>query len=364
MKFIKNNYLLVCFGILIIVSLLSGITGVLRIHIMQEVSQENKVFVESMGIGYNIGNALDVCDWESKFENKYGIDTQTLWSGEIIGEDFIKMLAYEGFGVVRVPVTYMNHIDENGNVDEVWLSRVSEVIDWIINNDMYCIIDIHHDTGNDGWIMASSNNFENNHKRVSNMITQIAEYFKDYDDHLILEGFNEMVDEENHWTHIPLKSLKAHNDWNQLFVDAVRATGGNNSSRYLLINTYAAIHNSWALYCFDMPKDSVENRLIAGVHNYSGPDKLESSFKRIKKLSDRGYPVIIGEFGSKANATFDRAQHAYEYVSLAKSYGFCPIWWDNGSDPEKFPGVSFSIFNRLENVAYYPDIINALTGKK
>lgn len=361
MKTKKNNSSLACSILLIIVSIIFGFTAISKIHKMREVPLENKAYIGNLGIGYNIGNALDVCDWEAKFENKYGIDTQTLWLGENITEDFIKMLAYEGFGVVRVPVTYMNHIDEDANVDEAWLSRVREVADWIINNDMYCIIDIHHDTGNDGWIMASSDNYEENHERVINMITQIANYFKDYDEHLILEGFNEIVDEENHWTRIPLKSLEALNDWNQLFVDTVRATGGNNSSRYLLINTYAAIHHSWALYCFDMPKDSVENRLIVGVHNYSGPDKLESSFKRIKRLSDRGYPVIIGEFGSKANANFDRVQHAHDYVVLAKSYGFCPIWWDNGENPDKHSDSSFALFDRKSCDTYFEDIVNALT---
>ena len=327
------------------------------------VSKENQAFIHDLGTGYNLGNALDVCDWNTKFQNRYGVNTQTLWWGAIISQDFIKMLKNEGFGVIRVPVTYMNHIDESGNVDQAWLNRVKEVATWIIQNDMYCIVDIHHDTGNSGWIMASSGNFEGNRDRVANMVNQIADAFRDYDNRLILEGFNEIVNEARHWDNAPLDAYDTHNRWNQLFVDTVRATGGNNASRYLLVNIYAATPNNANLENFKMPNDIIPNRIIVGVHNYTMAGDIKGSFERIKVLTNKGYPVIIGEFGSTASANYDRAQKAKEYVALCKDYGFCPIWWDNGEKPGRHQKTSFALFDRKNCTAYFPDIVNAITLK-
>ena len=347
--------ILVC--IMIVYSFMSGLV---RIHARRTVSIEAQEFVNNLGTGYNMGNSLDVCDWNSKFKNEYGIDTETLWGGPVITEDFVKLLADDGFGVIRLPVTYMNHIDEDGNIDPEWLGRVEEVVGWVVKYDLYCIVDIHHDTGNDGWIRASKENFKQNSLRVTNMIKQIAETFKEYDDRLILEGFNEMVDDKNHWTRVPHFSLEMFNKWNQLFVDTVRATGGNNSSRYLLVNTYAATLTKRNLYYFRMPKDSTPDRLIAGVHNYTGMSGLEESFERIKVLQKQGYPVIIGEFGSKASTSYDRVEHTKLFASLCHQYGFCPIWWDNNENPEEHENTSYSIYDRKNCVAYFSEIIKVL----
>ena len=195
------------------------------------------------------------------------------------------------------------------------------------------------------------------------MIRQIAEHFKDYDEHLILEGFNEMVDEKCHWNKAPYSSLAAYNKWNQLFVDTVRSTGSNNSTRYLLINTYAATYSRINVFFFNMPKDTVDNRLIAGVHNYSEPNNLDKSFKRIEALADKGYPVIIGEFGTIASSDFDRTEHARKYVEMSMERGYCAIWWDNNENPENTPNTSFSLFDRRTNKVYFSNIVEALTEK-
>lgn len=334
--------------------------GILRFHKTNKIVNENAQFIANLGVGYNLGNALDVCDWNTMFTNVYDNDTELLWGGAVTSKEFIQQLADDGFGVIRVPVTYMNHIDSEGNVNEAWLKRIHEVSEWIIDSGMYCIIDIHHDTGNGGWIKASNENYKMNQAIVSKMIDQIACYMNDFDDHLILEGFNEMVDDDNHWSRVPYSSLMTFNKWNQLFVNIVRASGGNNASRYLLINTYAATTNSRNIYYFELPKDSVENKLIVGVHNYSGIEGLEDSFKKIKILSDRGYPIIIGEFGSTSDASFDRVAHADEYIKLCLKFGFCPIWWDNNEDPKNHEATSFSLYDRNNCQAYFPEIISAL----
>ena len=330
----------------------------------REITDENNDFISNLGTGYNLGNSLDVCDWDSKFESKYGNETETLWGGAVVTEKFVKKVAEDGFSTVRVPVTYMNHIDEYGNVDQSWLNRVGEVVDYVINNGMYCIVDIHHDTGNEGWIKATSNNYNSNKSIVTNMVKQIAEYFKEYDDYLILESFNEMVDDERHWDKAPSEALNVYNEWNQIFVDTVRATGGNNSRRYILINTYAATVDSKNIHSFKMPEDIVENRLIAGVHNYYDIDTFESKFSNIEYLKKCGYPVIIAEFGAVASVEFDRREYAEKFVNLCRNSGYCPIWWDNNESPIVSANSSFSLYNRKTNEVYYPEIVETLTGNK
>ncbi|WP_408071391.1 glycoside hydrolase family 5 protein [Butyrivibrio sp. JL13D10] len=329
----------------------------------KEVPVENQVFINSMGVGYNIGNALDACDWSTMFTNKYGTGTEGIWGNPAITEEFVRTLAARGFGTVRIPVTYMNHIDGNGNIDPAWLARVGQVANWIIANNMYCIVDIHHDTGNSGWIKATEDNYNANSAKVASIINQIAVFFNGYGDHLILEGFNEMVDAQCHWDNAPAESLNVYNRWNQLFVDTVRATGGNNSSRYLLVNTYASTLGPANTSAFNMPNDSVPNRILVGVHNYYDFNSLDASFANIDKLRRRGYPVVIGEFGATVTANFDRAAYAAKFISLSRQYGFCPIWWDNGQDPARNPKTCFSLYNRNNLTEYYSDILNSLMMK-
>ncbi|WP_026665751.1 glycoside hydrolase family 5 protein [Butyrivibrio sp. FC2001] len=349
---------------LVLMSLITGFaSGLIRIHAYSKTSDESDLFIKELGSGYNIGNSLDACDWSKMFTNTNGNSTETSWGTPAISEEFIKVLEEQGFGTIRVPVTYMNHIDKDGNIDAKWLDRVAEVVDMVIAHNMYCIIDIHHDTGNDGWIRASRKSYSDDKNRVENLIHQIADRFKDYDNHLILEGFNEMVDEDCHWENAPISSLVAMNKWNQLFVDTVRATGGGNSDRYLLVNTYAATVNAKNIYFFDMPKDSAKDRIIVGVHNYAGPKNLKKSFSIINSLRKRGYPVIIGEYGNTANADYDRADFVKSYIEQCKEYGCCPIWWDNGQDPEKKADTSFALYKRSSGEAYFQDILDAITNK-
>lgn len=360
----KIRIIIVLFTALILAALMViGLCfiGIPKKQVVAE-SSEAREFVREMGVGINIGNSLDVCDWNTMLiidDNPQ--DYETLWWNAPITQELIKMIADKGFGTIRVPVTYMNHIDEDGNIDPLWLKRVSEVVTMVIDNGMYCIIDIHHDTGNDGWINASKKNYNENHDRVAKMIIQIAEYFKDYDDHLILESFNEMVDDNDRWTDVPFESLTIYNKWNQLFVDLVRGTGSGNATRYLLINTYAATWDGRNIDYFELPSDSVEGRLLVGVHGYMSYDKLESGFDYIKKLYDRGYAIVIGEFGTTGQSDVDREAYTYDYAQKAAEIGACPILWDNGSNASSAEEVTnFAIMDRNNLKWYFPKIAEAL----
>ncbi len=362
---IFKKIVLLFFAIVIIpcIYLIVTYIGLPQLHIKKDCSESRK-FVQSMGSGINIGNALDSCNWDYMFVTDTAPQSyETSWGNVQVTDDLIQMISDKGFKTVRVPVTYMNHIDEMGNVDEEWLKRVAEVVDMVIAKDMYCIIDIHHDTGNDGWIKASEDNYELNHERVTNMILQIAEYFKDYDEHLILESFNEMVDDETKWTKVPYTSLKVFNKWNQLFVDTVRSTGGNNTDRYILVNTYAATCNGRNIYFFEIPDDTVSDRILAGVHGYTSYDNMNECFEAIQKLYDRGYAVVIGEFGSTGNADYDRVSYTRDFKKYADNIGACPILWDDGTGGKSLDTgdiTNFAIMNRVELSWYFPEIAQAI----
>lgn len=173
-----------------------------------------------------------------------------------------------GISCGEVPITWNYHFDEEGNIDAKWMERVKEIVDWAMEAELYCIINIHHDTGADGWLRASKENYEENSQTYAKLWEQIAAEFKDYPDLLLFEGFNEMLDEKAEWNNPNAEAVEVINWYNQLFVDTVRGTGGNNAARNLICCTYAAATTSSAIDEFKLPEDSVENHLIAEVHFY------------------------------------------------------------------------------------------------
>ncbi len=329
-----------------------------------DAEKAQELIVEKMGAGINIGNALDSCDWNNKFYMNANTETyETTWGNSKITPEMFHAVRTAGFSTVRIPVTWMNHIDIDGNVDPAWLDRVGTVVDEALNEDLYVIVDVHHDTGNDGWIRASDNNYSENKERVRNMVSQIASYFKDSDEKLILEGFNEMVDEKSRWAKIPGYSYRAFNKWNQLFVDTVRETGGGNEDRYLIVNLYSATPNDRNIDYFLLPQDSTQGRLIVGVHIYAGPEKVKDAFKSVEELQKYGYPVVVGEFGLMARSSVDRAAYAQKFREKCIKQRMSFIWWDNGASSATADGVrEYALLRRADSTWYFPDIVSALTG--
>ena len=333
-------------------------------HITVKAQNVAEILVTDMGAGINIGNALDSCNWDNKFYMDANTETyETTWGNAKITPGVFRLISNAGFNTVRIPVTWMNHIDKDGNVDEAWLNRVGTVVSQALEQDLYVIIDIHHDTGNDGWIRASETNYNENEERVRNMITQIADYFKDYDQKLILEGFNEMVDEKSRWGKVPGYSYRAFNKWNQLFVDTVRATGGGNESRFLLVNLYSATPNDRNIAYFALPEDTIDGRLLVGVHIYAGPDDIDKAFDWVKGIRKDGYPVVVGEFGQVAKAKFDRVKYCEEFRKKALEQNLSFIWWDNGGSAATAAGVNeYALIHRADNTWYFPEVAGAITG--
>ena len=308
--------------------------------------------VKNMGVGWNLGNTLDANDatktWKTTAEH------ETCWGQPVTKPELLKMMKEAGFGAIRVPITWYQEMDADGKVNDAWMKRVKEVVDYVIDNGMYCIINVHHDTGADSgnyklWLKASTSNYNTNKAKYEGLWKQIAEQFKDYDQKLLFESYNEMLDEKNTWNEPVDKTdgYKAINSYAKSFVTTVRATGGNNKDRNLVVNTYSASSTPDAMQNLDLPEES--NHIIFQIHSYpnwqnksNAKKEIDNLISNIKsKLLDRA-PVIVGEY-----ATFttwpseidyyakdkEVALYAMDYlIQKTKENGIGTFYWMGMSD--------------------------------
>ncbi|MBR1502803.1 MAG: glycoside hydrolase family 5 protein [Prevotella sp.] len=327
--------------------------------------------VKNMGVGWNLGNTLDAHDatrtWTTTAEH------ETCWGQPVTKPELLKMMKDAGFGAIRVPVTWYQEMDANGKVNDAWMKRVKEVVDYVIDNGMYCLLNVHHDTGPDGgsfksWIKASGANYTANKDKYEGLWKQIAETFKDYDQHLLFEAYNEMLDEKNTWNEPVDKTdgYKAINDYAKSFVTTVRATGGNNAQRNLVVNTYSASNSPAAMEALELPEET--GHIAFQIHNY--PDWQNESHARelvdnlisnVKsKLISKGAPVIIGEYATLSTwperdwYDVDRkvALYAMDYfIKKTKEEGIGTFYW---------MGLSDGIY-RSEPAFNQPDLAETIT---
>ena len=307
--------------------------------------------VKNMGVGWNLGNTLDANDatktWTTTAQH------ETCWGQPVTKPELLKMMKEAGFGAIRVPITWYQEMDATGKVNDAWMKRVKEVVDYVIDNGMYCIINVHHDTGADGgnyksWLKASTNSYDTNKAKYEGLWKQIAEQFKDYDQKLLFEAYNEMLDEKNTWNE-PLSDdgYKAINSYAKSFVTTVRNTGGNNKDRNLIVNTYSASSTANAMKALDLPEES--GHIILQLHSYpnwksesNAKSEIDNLISNIKSNLLNRAPVIIGEYATFTTwpseidyyAT-DRkvALYAMDYlVKKTKEEGIGTFYWMGLSD--------------------------------
>lgn len=312
--------------------------------------------VSAMNVGWNLGNTLD--SYGTWINNVTPQAVETAWQNPQTTRAMIAAVHDRGFNTIRIPVTWAQFTDDNGNVDAAWMARVHEVVDWALEEGMYVILNVHHDTGEHGsdkvcWIIADTSTYSSVQNRFANLWTNIANEFKDYDNRLMFEGYNEMLDMNNSWN-APTTgngAYEAVNSFAQLFVDTVRATGGNNATRNLIVNTYVASVDQNVLSNFVLPTDTVDDHLIVEVHAYTPyqfcsaqgdssyttfDDNCRNSVDQMLNAvasfsSSLGVPVIIGEFGvENQNNDSDRVAYTEYYIQQAALRGIRCIWWDNG----------------------------------
>lgn len=344
----------------------------------EDVQEKAYAAVDNMRIGWNLGNTFDATgDWIIQYTSGTASDFETAWGNPVTPDTLMTKLKELGFGAVRIPVTWRYHFDEEGNIDEAWMARVQQVVDQAMDAGLYCIINIHHDTGADGWLRATEANFNENSKTFEKLWTQIAERFKEYPDNLLFEGFNEMLDDNSEWNNPKAEAVAVINKYNQLFVDTVRATGGNNVARNLVCCTYAAATTDSTLNGFAIPEDSVSDHIIAEVHFYIPYEfvtdegvtwttpiseytdyveqSIDSAYDRLEsKMMSKGVPLIIGEFATDdKDNTEERIKWYTHVIERANEQNITCFIWDNGS------GFCMGHIDRKGDEDDFPEIIEA-----
>ncbi len=325
--------------------------------------------VAEMGSGWNLGNTMD---GHTGFT-----PNETLWQNVETTQELLKTVHDLGFNTVRVPVTWGTMIDdENGYaINETWMSRVQDIVDYCVNMNMYVIINIHHDGAEQsGWLRVGADDQAPVQEKFEAVWRHIAERFKDYDEHVIFESMNEVTGDDG-----DLAGDTANiNALNQIFVDTVRSTGSNNAKRWLSVpGRYTNIVNTTKEENgFKLPNDSVENRLFVAVHYYdwnfgllettqttvfsdNSVNKLITEFHLLEKFHDAGIPIILGEYGAlnKMN-TLERAYHVEVVNRLCQQLGMVPVYWDQGwYDLTMSPDFSFALIDRDTCEQIYPEII-------
>lgn len=330
-----------------------------------------KELTANMKVGWNLGNSLDALG--------SGMSSETAWGNPKTTKAMIDDIKAEGFNTVRIPVSWGRHTDKNGNVDEQWMARVKEVVDYAYKNGMYVILNSHHDNEyyDIGGCAKSDKTYKASEKKMTKLWTQIANEFKKYNEHLIFETMNEPRTEGSakEWTGGTGAERDVVNNLNAAIVEAIRATGGNNEYRYIMIPAYAATSNMGALRALKLPED---DRIIVSVHAYSpynyamngsySKDFSDSDKKELDKFfSDlnsifisKGVQVVIGEFGAtnKDNEA-DRCLWAEYYIKGAGKYGIPCIWWDNNSGTAK-GSECFGIYDRKTGEWVFKELADTL----
>lgn len=327
--------------------------------------------VADMGFGWNLGNSLDSYSGTVFGSNIGSTSSETAWGNPATTKAMIDMVKNSGVKTVRVPVTWYEHMDPSSyKIDDTWMNRVEEIVNYVLDDDMYCIINVHHDTGENGWLKANSTDLDNKKKKFTAIWEQVSAEFKDYGDKLLFEGYNEILDgSTNQWWNPSSEACPIANDLNQIFVDTVRASGGNNAKRNLICNTYCAGANTEITSQFVLPNDTVSGRLIVETHVYQpfeftyegAPDVTTWTAAPLDLVLDnvyntfvkKGTPVIIGEFGCANKNNMDQITSWSKYlVETCTSRGIRCIWWDNGAQ--------YKIYNRRTLKVTESDLLNTM----
>lgn len=350
-----------------------------------------KQVATEMGVAWNIGNSLEVPK------------DPLAWGNPLPTQKLIDLAKSSGFGTIRLPCAWDSHADASTNtINAAWLAQVKTIVDYCIKNKLYVVLNSHWDGG---WLeenISSAKQAEVNKKQKAYW-TQIATYFKDYDHHLLFAGANEPAVQDAYGVAFGADRVAVLNSYLQTFIDAVRATGGNNASRTLLIQgPHADIElakSAWTT----LPKDKITGRLMAELHfypyqfalmetdadwgkvfyywgkaNLSTTDTernttwcdeafVDSQFNILKRLYvDKGMPVLLGEFGAMkrtnlSGASLDRHVKSrlsyYQYVvSASRSRGIIPAVWDAGG----MGANTMTVFNRPSASVFDQALLTAI----
>ena len=328
-----------------------------------------------MGSGWNLGNSLEA------------IGGETAWGNPATTQALMTAVKAAGFKTVRLPVSWKQYADAGDNISATWLARVAQVVGYAQTAGLHVLLNIHWDGG---WMQPTFAQQAMANARITKFWTQIANHFKTYDDTLLFAGTNEVMVEGDYGTP-KAEYYTVQNGFNQQFVTAVRATGGNNAVRHLVVQGFNT-NIDHAINFAVLPTDTAKDRLMMEVHYYdpfnftinekstiwqwgagatdpkareTGFDEAwaDAQFQKMKvKYVDKGIPVILGEFGAIRRTEFPGAE-AYrvawnKYVARsAWTHGTVPVYWDAGGAAQNH---SMGLFDRTTGAQVYPELIKAL----
>ena len=327
--------------------------------------------VAEMKTGWNLGNTFD------SFGTS-GVEAETYWGNPKTTKEMIDAVNEKGFDCIRIPVTWADHLGAapDYTIDEAWFDRVEEVVNYALDDNMYVIINSHHE---EEWRIPDDAHIDAVDEEVKAIWVQIANRFEKYGDHLIFEGLNEprVKGGTNEWSGGTGEGRKCLDRLNQTFVDAVRSTGGNNEKRLVLITSFASSHVIPTIGSMKIPED---DHLAVSIHAYTPYDFTYSASGNSYDTWDgshkgdiagvmqdlqrifgvKGIPVLLTEYGAedKNGNSQEVCNWVTEYLTRAKKAGIPCFWWDNGLFESG--NEHFAIFNRNDCSWYREDVADAI----
>jgi endoglucanase len=330
-----------------------------------------------MAPGWNLGNSLEAMGGE------------TAWGNARTTKPLIQAVRAAGFKSIRIPLAWKQYTDAQGRIKPEWMARVTEVVGWAREAGLIVMINIHWDGG---WMQPTAKTQDEVNQRLAHYWTQIAGHFKDHDEGLLFAGTNEVMVDHDYSRPKP-EYVDAQNSFNQTFVTTVRATGGHNPRRHLIVQAFNT-NVDHAIEFAVLPQDPTPQRLMMEVHYYDpyhftlnnegkvwqwgrhatdpkvtdtwgGEAHVDRQFDRLKRhFVDRGVPVILGEYGAVARPSVPgaaryRADWNAYVTRAAHQRGIVPVYWDNGVYGQK---EGFAIFDRATGRVLDAELLKAIVG--
>ena len=340
-------------------------------------------FSSLMSPGWNLGNALEAIDSKHPYVWGSTVFQETAWGNPPATRQLFDAVKLVGFRSVRIPVSWKVYADAQDNISPQWMQRVAQVVDDARAAGLIVMINLHWDGG---WMQPTYAAQNMAQARMRKFWQQIATRFRDYGDTLLFAGTNEVMVDGDYGA--PTSEYCAvQNSYNQTFIDTVRATGGNNTRRHLVVQGFNT-NIDYTLKCnATLPHDSTAQRMMMEVHDYDPFDfaqdeksgvwrwgsaanptgwaneaYTDGQFEKLRKaFIARGIPVLLGEYSAIQRSEFDPSGSQRKYwdsymTRAAHSRGIVPMYWDNGYTTNHQSGL----FDRGRAVPVYRDIIEAL----
>jgi endoglucanase len=358
----------------------AGAARAVRVGVMRDLTSMQ--LSTQMSPGWNLGNTLEAMGTYVWGSTNFA---ETNWGNPAANQAIFDGIKAAGFKSVRIPISWKEYADANDNISPQWMDRVTTVVNYAHNAGLVTMINIHWDGG---WMQPTYAQQSTANARLTKFWTQIANNFRNHDDTLLFAGTNEVMVDGN-YNPPTTEYCSVQKGFNQTFINAVRATGGNNATRHLVIQAYNTNIDN-AINCnATMPGDWVANRLMMEVHFYDPFDFaqdasstswkwgqaanpsgwaneawVDGQFQKMKSgFVDKGVPVILGEYAAISRTEYDPAgtyrKYWDQYIThSAFAHGAVPMYWDNGYTANHQSGL----FNRSNGTQGYADVLGAIVN--